>query len=107
MGRLQKTKTIKKAKKDKRKFVLTKLDFLFQKYSLRHNEMTSTFKLIMRILADKDSEKPIMGHNSFINNPKNMRNAMLNPADSKIISATLSFSNLKNLKTIIPGTKVR
>jgi len=106
-GRPQKTKTIEKAKKDKCRFVLPKLDLFSEKCPLKHDKMTNRFKLMIRISTDKGLGRPIRGHNSFTNNPKNIKKAMLNPTESKIISAALSFSNLRNLKIMMPGTKVR
>jgi len=107
IGRQTKAKIIDKAKKDDRKFILQTLHSFSKKYPAKHDKMTKRFKLIINNSADRGFEKPTTGNNSFINNPKNIKNATLNPTESRIISARLSFSNLRNLKMRMPGIKVR
>jgi hypothetical protein len=84
----------------------TRFSFM-ERSCFRHEAITKTFRITIKTSVDKGSEIPIMGSNSFIINPINIKNAMPNPTENSVVSVGLSFSNLRNLRMRKPGTKVR
>jgi len=63
--------------------------------------------MIIKGHCDKGFNIPVMGSSSFINNPMNIKNAMLNPTERKTVSVKERSRNLNSFKITIPGRKVK
>jgi hypothetical protein len=77
------------------------------KQATTYNTDTNMFRVISVGRVDKGAEMPRRGYSSFINNPINIKNAMLNPTENKIVSVIFNPRNLSILSIIAPGTNTR
>jgi len=80
---------------------------LFDTQCAAYNTNTRAFKVIIKGRVDRGSKIPVRGYNSFIDNPINIKNAILNPIENKRFSVVLKPCSLKIPSIIIPGTNVR
>ena len=65
------------------------------------------FKTVSKGVSESGCETPSRRLHSFIKNPINIKNAILNPAEKAIVSQMLSWFNLSNRMIIKPGIKVK
>jgi len=80
---------------------------LFNTQYIAYNASTRVFKVINEGRVDRGSEMPRRGYTSFINNPVNIKNAILNPTENNRVSVLLKSRSPKTPIIIIPGTNVR
>lgn len=65
------------------------------------------FRITNRGPVDKGSEIKPKKPNSFIKKPNTIKKTILNPTENRSDSARLGLSNLSNLMSKMPGTKVK
>jgi hypothetical protein len=63
--------------------------------------------MIVNGMVDKGCEMPRARYNSLINNPTNIKNAMLKPTENSTTSTTLLSFNLRILRRTNPGINER
>jgi hypothetical protein len=63
--------------------------------------------VIVNGIVDKGCEMPIMGYNTLVSKPINIKNAILKPTENKIVTATLISLSLRSLSKTNPGINER
>ena len=104
-----KTGTIKNAFSAvvKLRFGREKIGFLFILYPAAPKTMNARLKEIKRGIVANGVSYPLLRDKLFINNPKNIRNEMLNPTDNTNCSVEPILSNFRTCRINNPGKIVR